>query len=68
MGKDILASYLRQVKHKLLDLRRYTIVGDKTDVIEQLNEIYKSKTSGVALTFFDYNKDLNFFGKHIIKK
>ena len=67
--KDILASYLRQVKQQVAgSLGGYTIVGDKTDVIEQLNEIYKSKTSGVALTFFDYNKDLNFFGKHIIKK
>ncbi len=67
--KDILASYLRQVKKQVAgSLGGYTIIGNKADVIEQLNEIYKSNTSGVALTFFDYNKDLNFFGKHIIKK
>ena len=67
--KDILASYLRQVKKQVAgSLGGYTIIGNKADVIEQLNEIYKSNTSGVALTFFDYKKDLNFFGKHIIKK
>ena len=35
---------------------------------EQINEIYKSKTSGIALTFFDFRKDLSFFGKNVLKK
>ena len=30
------------------------IIGNKKDVAEQINEIYKSKTSGIALTFFDF--------------
>ena len=67
--KNILASYLKQIKQRVAgSLGSYTIVGNKNDVLEQLNEIYKAKTSGVALTFYDYNKDLNFFGKNILKK
>ena len=67
--KDVLASYLKQVKNQVAgSLGGYTIIGNKNDVIEQLNEIYKSNTSGVALTFFDYKKDLNFFGKNVLKK
>lgn len=67
--KDILASYLKQVKQQISgSLGGYTIIGNKKDVLEQLNQIYRANTSGVALTFFDYNKDLNFFGKNILKK
>ena len=67
--KNILASYLKQVKQRVAgSLGSYTIIGNKNDVLEQLNEIYKAKTSGVALTFYDYNKDLAFFGKNILKK
>lgn len=67
--KNILASYLKQVKQRVAgSLGSYTIIGNKNDVLEQLNEIYKAKTSGVALTFYDYKKDLNFFGKNILKR
>lgn len=65
--KVVLASYLRQVKQKISgSLGGYTIIGTKNDVIEQLNEIYRSKCDGIALTFFDYKKDLEFFGKNIL--
>ena len=67
--KDILASYLRQVKKQVAgSLGGFTIIGNKKDVAEQINEIYKSKTSGIALTFFDFRKDLSFFGKNVLKK
>ena len=55
--KDILASYLKQVKKQVAgSLGGFTIIGNKKDVAEQINEIYKSKTSGIALTFLILEK------------
>ena len=54
--KDILASYLKQVKKQVAgSLGGFTIIGNKKDVAEQL-------------TFFDFRKDLSFFGKNVLKK
>lgn len=67
-NKKVLASYLKQIKKTIAgSLGGYTIVGNKNDVLEQLNVIYKSNCDGVALTFFDYNKDLKYFGNNILK-
>jgi dimethylsulfone monooxygenase len=65
--KNMLAAYLKQVKQTIAgSLGGYTIVGNPKDVIEKLEIIKKSKVSGIALTFFDYEKDLLFFSKKIL--
>lgn len=65
--KKMLAAYLKQIKQTVSgSLGGYTIVGNPQDVIEKLNIIKKSKISGAALTFFDYEKDLSFFVKKIL--
>ena len=49
-------------------LGSYTIIGDKKLVLEQINTIYKSKTDGLAMTFFDYSKDFKFFKNYLLNK
>ena len=68
-NKKILASYLKQMKQRVSgSLGSYTIIGDKKSVLEQINTIYKSKTDGLAMTFFDYTKDFKFFKKNLLGK
>ena len=68
-NKKILASYLNQIKQRVSgSLGSYTIIGDKKSVLEQINTIYKSKTDGLAITFFDYSKDFKFFKKNLLNK
>ena len=65
MGKKRYFSQLFETGKKQVagSLGGFTIIGNKKDVAEQINEIYKSKTSGIALTFFDFRKDLSFLRK-----
>ena len=66
-NKKILASYLKQIKQRVSgSLGSYTIVGDKNSALEQINAIYKSKTDGLAISFFDYLKDFKFFKKNLL--
>ena len=65
--KNMLAAYLKQVKQKIAgSLGSYTIIDNPKNVIEKLYVIKKSKINGIALTFFDYEKDLIFFIKKIL--
>ena len=66
-NKKILASYLKQLKQRVSgSLGSFTIIGDKKSALEQINSIYKSKTDGIAMTFFDYSKDFEYFRKNIL--
>ena len=49
-------------------LGSFTIIGDKKSALEQINSIFKSKTDGIAMTFFDYSKDFRYFKKNLLPK
>ncbi len=67
--KDKLSLYLNQVKQKVAGaLGQYTIIGNKNDCIDKLEQIYKAKLDGVALTFYDFFNDTKFFAKNILPK
>ena len=68
-NKKILASYLKQLKQRISgSLGSYTIIGDKKSALEQINSIYKSKTDGIAMTFFDYSTDFKYFKRNLLHK
>lgn len=68
-NKKILASYLKQLKQRVSgSLGSFTIIGDKKSALEQINSIYKSKTDGIAMTFFDYSKDFKYFRKNLLNE
>lgn len=68
-NKKILASYLKQIKQRISgSLGSYTIIGDKKSVLDEINYIYKSKTDGIAMTFFDYSKDFRYFKENLLTK
>ena len=65
----IQAHQLNQVKQKVAGaLGQYTIIGNKNDCIDKLEQIYKAKLDGVALTFYDFFNDTKFFAKNILPK
>lgn len=67
--KSKLGYYLRHVKQKVAgSLGAYTIVGNPNKVAEILSAIKANKVNGVAMTFFDYDKDLRFFIKNVLPK
>ena len=36
--------------------------------LPEINSIFKSKTDGIAMTFFDYSKDFRYFKKNLLPK
>tara|TARA_B100001093_G_scaffold519311_1_gene607723 strand:- start:1978 stop:3036 length:1059 start_codon:yes stop_codon:yes gene_type:complete len=67
--KNKLASFLNQVKQQVAGSTGiYTIKGDKKKVIEDIKTIKRSGVDGIAITFFDYEKELDYFLKNIFPK
>jgi alkanesulfonate monooxygenase SsuD/methylene tetrahydromethanopterin reductase-like flavin-dependent oxidoreductase (luciferase family) len=46
----------------------HSIVGSPKEVVEQIYEIYKSKFSGIAFSFINFNDDLKYFSKTALPK
>ena len=42
------------------------IVGSPAQIVERLFELKKAGCDGIQLTFFDFAKDLEFFGTEVV--
>ena len=65
--KHTLAAFMKQIKQRIAgSLGAFTLIGTPKQIIDQLNHIYKCNTNGVALTFFDFEKDFSYFEKKVL--
>ena len=69
LSSPILSKYLENMKRTVAaGAGTYSIIGSPKEIIEQIDEIYKAKFSGIAFSFIDFKKDLEFFSKFVLPK
>jgi dimethylsulfone monooxygenase len=67
--KSIISKLQKDQKIKMAaGIGSYSIIGSPKSVINQINRIKKTGIDGIAISFLDYEKELNFFLKNIIKE
>jgi FMNH2-dependent dimethyl sulfone monooxygenase len=69
MSSPIVSKYLKSMKKTVAaGAGTHSIIGSPKEVIEQIYEIYKSKFSGIAFSFINFNDDLKYFSKYVLPK
>ena len=67
--KSIISKIQNDQKIKIAaGIGSYSIIGSPKSVIDQINKIKKTGIDGIAISFLDYEKELNFFIKNVIKE
>ena len=67
--KSIISKIQKEQKLKMAaGIGSYSIIGSPNSVIKEINKIKKTGIYGIAISFLNFEKDLNFFIKNVINK